>query len=587
MSLLDDDKNLPTRHGSAIGGAAERQMLAKVGADSIRTVIRNNPDGSTTMLRTRNGFPEFTTTTPTTTENLRFLISFYGTSVFYKNGTPSPQPLEAAPSDKVFALLKSTSCDGVFQLYAERQPNAGKPSGFMKKDDTAYSGQFVSDPATAFGGRTAGSVIYSPDHLKVTIPVNVSGKVVSEWGNAFHGKITGTTLTRDDGGGSVTVSAPKSSWTWLTKFDGISDPHPNPPENYYDNPYPYRNYALFHGTTKRYNALGGGDIGRNCWLYRSPAGVVWRLTATFDFADNPNDGNAPRIVVKAESVGFPEAEVFRHTFSPNGTGEEPAAALGDNVIVQTGFEEAAYGASLPMPAGTYWVVLNHNRQGSDATLLLYLPTSINYYPRLAGTRPLHWPTRPHQFSTVLLFAQSLKITGGDSARPTVEVGSLASNYYFGAAPGFAYDTAMINVSYTADLKRRVTRCYGSDFWGGYIDSPTKVWLESTDGAGMQHELREITAQLGLWSNGIVQLPQWVPFPLPNNCIGIMTGPSAGAYVPGATNGRYLVFDPELTQMTVLYASETNPADLCVAVNELGNHQEGTMYVGKNNIVSWV
>lgn len=62
-----DDKDFltffPTRQGGAQGAAAERMMIDSVGgAMSIRTRIRSNPDGSTTMLKTRGGMPEFTTT---------------------------------------------------------------------------------------------------------------------------------------------------------------------------------------------------------------------------------------------------------------------------------------------------------------------------------------------------------------------------------------------------------------------------------------------------------------------------------------------------------------------------------------------
>lgn len=58
-----DFKNLPTRQGVAQGDAFENRMLTCVGGgQAIRTRIQNNADGSTTMLRTRAGFPEFTTT---------------------------------------------------------------------------------------------------------------------------------------------------------------------------------------------------------------------------------------------------------------------------------------------------------------------------------------------------------------------------------------------------------------------------------------------------------------------------------------------------------------------------------------------
>lgn len=52
----------PTREGVAIGTGPERVMLeATDGADNIKKRFQNNPDGSVTMLQTRNGWPVFTT----------------------------------------------------------------------------------------------------------------------------------------------------------------------------------------------------------------------------------------------------------------------------------------------------------------------------------------------------------------------------------------------------------------------------------------------------------------------------------------------------------------------------------------------
>lgn len=63
MSWPDDEFSniLPTRTGDATGGANERQML-RGSSESFRTKFRLHADGSTTMLRTRNGMPEFINT---------------------------------------------------------------------------------------------------------------------------------------------------------------------------------------------------------------------------------------------------------------------------------------------------------------------------------------------------------------------------------------------------------------------------------------------------------------------------------------------------------------------------------------------
>ena len=59
-----DDKGwpvFPTRSGGAVGTALENKMLHVVGgAEGIRTRIQTLPDGSTVMLKTRDGMPRFT-----------------------------------------------------------------------------------------------------------------------------------------------------------------------------------------------------------------------------------------------------------------------------------------------------------------------------------------------------------------------------------------------------------------------------------------------------------------------------------------------------------------------------------------------
>ena len=51
---------LPTRTGTPIGGSGERQMLDRLsGSEGYRKGFRTNPDGTTTMLTTKNGMPRF------------------------------------------------------------------------------------------------------------------------------------------------------------------------------------------------------------------------------------------------------------------------------------------------------------------------------------------------------------------------------------------------------------------------------------------------------------------------------------------------------------------------------------------------
>jgi hypothetical protein len=63
--MSDDNKPLPTRDGKAIGHSIENRMLASVGGpDGIRTQVRIAADGTTTILKTRAGMPDFQTRKP-------------------------------------------------------------------------------------------------------------------------------------------------------------------------------------------------------------------------------------------------------------------------------------------------------------------------------------------------------------------------------------------------------------------------------------------------------------------------------------------------------------------------------------------
>lgn len=85
--MIDDEGfNLPTRDGVAVGHGLENRMIDKVGgARTIRTEIRDLPGGGQVMLRTRNGFPEFTTITKHLASAFRIWHGLY---------TTRDQPLE-------------------------------------------------------------------------------------------------------------------------------------------------------------------------------------------------------------------------------------------------------------------------------------------------------------------------------------------------------------------------------------------------------------------------------------------------------------------------------------------------------------
>lgn len=69
MSLDDWDAIRPFGALTVFDGGKDRatarsMLFALGGAESFRTRIQKNPDGSETMIRTKNGFPQVITTRP-------------------------------------------------------------------------------------------------------------------------------------------------------------------------------------------------------------------------------------------------------------------------------------------------------------------------------------------------------------------------------------------------------------------------------------------------------------------------------------------------------------------------------------------
>lgn len=96
-----DDKKFgtifPVRDGVATGSANERQMLDAIGgAVSFRTRIQQNEDGSETMLRTKNGMPQFTTIQPPSEVKSDPLYMESGQLYFTYPGPENPDRSKAA-----------------------------------------------------------------------------------------------------------------------------------------------------------------------------------------------------------------------------------------------------------------------------------------------------------------------------------------------------------------------------------------------------------------------------------------------------------------------------------------------------------
>ena len=122
MSLDDNDdkKRLPYRHGGWAGRDNERDMLFNTdGSASFKTRIRDLPDGSRVMLRTKDGMPQFTITKSSGEGVIEYVI---GDRPYLESGQlefPYPAPLspyadsaatwnflDIAPSEDFLAVTK-------------------------------------------------------------------------------------------------------------------------------------------------------------------------------------------------------------------------------------------------------------------------------------------------------------------------------------------------------------------------------------------------------------------------------------------------------------------------------------------------
>lgn len=180
-----DDKSwpiFPTRTGGAIGHAAERQMLDAIGGEGgFRTRIMRNPDGSTTMLRTKNGMPQFETIPAKTpiAEAIqdylyaRNITATFPTTPFDPTAAWTTYPLGECdnivdiygryPSGKLAKASSVRVTDGrpcVFSMFGTEYPNL---SAYVV-DGTAYVGNSRHGAVTQLAGQiyVNGSAISAP-----------------------------------------------------------------------------------------------------------------------------------------------------------------------------------------------------------------------------------------------------------------------------------------------------------------------------------------------------------------------------------------------------------------------------------------
>ena len=127
----------PTRSGTAQGDASERTMADKVDAGGFRTVIRDNPDGSVTMLRTRGGALNYTTTP-----------------------APTGKPIEPVPKLRGFVAHKTDNGSGVSfdpTLWTSVSGIYNEPKIIDRKFGPVIKTYYVSELTTEHNAVAAGT----------------------------------------------------------------------------------------------------------------------------------------------------------------------------------------------------------------------------------------------------------------------------------------------------------------------------------------------------------------------------------------------------------------------------------------------
>lgn len=257
---------LPTREGEAIGTSNERRMLGKVGADSIRTVVQTNPDGSETVLRTRGGFPEFQTSSNAAAAPVlhRSFLSMAKNHPFSTYDTSSQTPISSSTADSK-ALSTPYTTDGIFGIWSQRRPGLPLQAAQYARIDATDAAQ----PKV--------KAEYDLDQYDY-FPAAIEAKNVVRFGNPWHGHINGTQITLEDGSTKTIPDHTTGAWCWLTKFSGVAAPTNSTADAAAHRA--WKNDAIWYGYAKRYSPDTEQAIGANSWVYRCADGTVWQLVAS-------------------------------------------------------------------------------------------------------------------------------------------------------------------------------------------------------------------------------------------------------------------------------------------------------------------
>jgi hypothetical protein len=115
-------------------------------------------------------------------------------------------------------------------------------------------------------------------------------------GNPWHGSIDSSGLHLPNGSVVPCAVPARAGHTWLTAFAGLPAPPP-PSDSLLAAGGEWRTDVVWHTVEKRYSPLAESGIGYMAWLWRSSAGVVYRLQLAISWDDDEYAAGAVADVV--------------------------------------------------------------------------------------------------------------------------------------------------------------------------------------------------------------------------------------------------------------------------------------------------
>lgn len=317
----------PTVEGNSPGKGTQRVMIASAGgSDGIRTKIRKNIDGTVTMLRTRNGFPEFSTTAPETIIALEYeeqsysLRAYGGNSfayVFWVINTPLLK--SKLLTFNAFPYNQSTGNPQFYDIEPELYSSDGLASMlFVRHVKTATITIESVDHVASFAYLPS-PTYFSTDHTVIgysnfchraspikTVAMNILAEdktlyfkqppneittnglcqfdKIVVWGNPWHGVFSDAGFTLSNGvlypyGTNEYFNKPTLPYLTCYLNFGLPDPPAATPAETAAG-MEWKNDSVLCGLARTQVGVGLG-FQSNAWIYRAPDGSIHTINIYF------------------------------------------------------------------------------------------------------------------------------------------------------------------------------------------------------------------------------------------------------------------------------------------------------------------